>query len=225
LASAREVTTASHAKITYLPASQTLVLSGIHANNTAAVLAMDLDGNVADTSPWNGLTRTLTSAASAAAAIAMSSAGEPTENTGWAIARYSPGAGTTGIPVALRTPQGAWPLAMLSDRYGAEVLFSENSRRESFVRIAPDGSATLLATRAGSQGSIVSTADGYILAGHQIADTRSRAIDLVFLVCPRTNYIPTSVGAQTNSSPSPSTTNSTPNDATTPSDASSAPNT
>lgn len=82
----------------------------------------------------------------------------------------------------------------ISERNSAIVLVDNGNASEQFVRVQPDGTSTLLASRTGTHGALAPSLDGssegasFLSAAHTIGHA---GVELQRWICPRTSLAPT----------------------------------
>ncbi|MEI8254972.1 MAG: hypothetical protein WCJ30_04800 [Deltaproteobacteria bacterium] len=181
----RAVASGSAPRLVYLPATQTVVLAATAGTGEPIIAIVEAEGTLGTLSGWSSTGRAVAVAGGGNAAIALTSVADANGAGTPGIVRFSPEDGVSSSPISLHLASTASPVALLGDRTGMLVLVDEGIRRESLFRVASDGTATLLAIRAGHAGTVVPTTDGYVVAGHQPVETPLGGVDLVTLACPR----------------------------------------
>ncbi len=185
LGTERSVAASSTPRLVYLPATQTVVLAATGGPADPFIATVESEGALGTSSSWSSTGRAVAVSASGNAAIALASLTDPSGAVSLGITRFTPESGVSASSIALHLAAAASPVALLGDRTGTIVLVDEGMRRESLYRITSDGIPTLLAIRAGHRGTVVASADGYVVAGLQPVETPLSGIDLVTLACPR----------------------------------------
>jgi hypothetical protein len=184
---ARRLLDATGPRLVSLPNADAVVLSATGGSGDPTFVALALDGTTTASTRVPASVRTLSASPSGASASSLVARPDPEGGTSFGLFRWSIDAPPSEIDVALHMSAGASVLALVPDRAGLLATIEEPQLgRELVVRVALDGSATLLAARPGSLGAAVANADGAItVVGHEPPPLGAGRLALVQLACPR----------------------------------------
>jgi hypothetical protein len=183
---ARRVLDGTGPRLAYLPSSGITVLAAQQPNGQGVVASIDPFGAVVESADWPAGARTLVAGTGGSSAYGVTLTQDTTGATVPLVTRWTPGATPVQTLLAYRVASGSTVASLIADRFGLVAAIDEPAGRELLVRIAPDGSTTLLGVRPGSRGTLVLSGDGAILSvGHEPARPALARLAWVQLSCPR----------------------------------------